>query len=133
MPSIKKVTKASGAKAAGRKAKAGDMVPNYVLQDNQDGSFDVFGVDATGAQTDISGVASLDPPPTSSDPATLTVDPPSGMHVACHGLKPGAVQVTVTATWSDGSVGPFTITVPCDVTTGPATGLDVKFGTPTIR
>ncbi len=128
-----KLVKKAGMKASGKKAKVGDPIPAYVLVDNEDGSFTVTGTDAAGASVDISAVATLDPPPTSSAPATLSVDPPAGMLVACHGLLPGHADVTVTATFTDGSVGPFVITVPADVGAGPATSLTVTFTTPTIR
>lgn len=132
MPSIKKCVKSSGMKAA-KPTKAGDPVPSYLLQDNQDGSFTVLGADSQGAQLDISSVATLTPAPTSDNTAVATVDAPNGMTVACHGLTPGTANVTVTATWNDGSVGPFVITVPVTVGAGPATGLAVTFGVPTIR
>ncbi len=130
MANITKTTKAAGMKAA-KKAKAGDPVPDYVLQDNQDGSFTINGADAQGATVDISAVATL--AVTSSDDTIVSVDPPAGMNVACHALKPGSASLEVTATWNDGSVGPFTITVPVTSTAGPATGLIVEFGVPTIR
>lgn len=133
---IKLVKKSKGMRAAPTKTAAvGDPIPSYLLQDNQDGSFTVHGVDAAGATVDISVVASLDPPPTSSDLAVLTVDAPHGMMVVCHAHNPGHSDVTVTATWNDPAtgIGPYVITVPCDVGSGPATGLFVTFGEPTIR
>jgi hypothetical protein len=125
------VKKSKAKRAAGPGVKADPQ--NYVLQDNEDGSFTIHGADAAGAVVDISGVATLTPVPTSDTPTILTVDPPVGMTDACHGLMPGTATVTVTATWNDGSIGPFTITFTATVNAGPATGLTVDFGTPTIR
>ncbi len=131
---IKLVKKAAAKFASQAKAKAGDPPPaEYALQDNQDGSVTVFGVDAAGAQVDISGVASLTPAPTSSNTAVLTVDGPSGMTCVYHGVAPGTATVTLTATWTDGSVGPFTIEDPCTVSGSAAVGITVTHGTPTIR
>lgn len=133
MAKITQCKKSSGMKS-NKPMKAGDPpLANYLLQDNEDGSFTILGADAAGAQVDISAVATLDPPPTSDNTAILTVDPPSGMTVACHGVLPGQALVTVTATWGDGSVGPYVITVPVEVKAGPVTGLAVTFGTPSIR
>lgn len=131
--SIKKTLKSkAGMKAAGFAA-SGDPIPSYVLQDNEDGSFTVFGVNAAGNQVDISSVATLTPAPTSSDTTVLTVDPPVGMTVTCHAIKAGHADVSVTATWNDGSVGPYFITVPADVSSSGVIGIGVTFGTPTIR
>lgn len=131
MASIKKVKKSAGMRA-GKPLKAGDPDPaSYILLDSDDGSFTIQGKDAAGAVVDISEVATLT---VSSDtPAVLTVDTPSGMSCACHGVTPGTAQVTAVATWTDGSVGPFTISFTATVGAGPATGLVITFGTPTIR
>jgi hypothetical protein len=113
---------------AGAKA-TGDL---FTITDLGGGTLTVTGHDAAGAGgIDLSGVATLTV--VSSDVSVLTIDPPSGMTATCHGVKPGQVTLTVTATWNDGSMGPFTIDVTASVTQGPATGLDVTFtdATPT--
>ena len=133
MPKCKLVAK-SAAKTKVTSGLVGSHdIPNYVIQDNQDGSFTVFGEDAGGQQVPIDSVATLTPAPTSSDPATVTVDAPEGMTCKVHGLKIGHADLTVTAAWNDGSIGPFTIALPCDSTQSPVTGLAVTLGTPTIR
>ncbi len=127
------VKKSKGMKAAAKGAKAtGD---EFVFVDNEDSTCTVFGVDAAGAQVDISGVATLDPAPTSSDPATISVDPPIGMTFKMHGLKPStaAVDINAMATWTDGSIGPFSFTLPCTTTSGGPTGIIIVPGTPVVR
>jgi hypothetical protein len=110
---------------------------DFSITDIQDDVLSVFGVDAAGAQVDISAVATLTPPPTSSDTTVVTLDTPSGMTVKMHALKPTVpgtpVIISFTATWNDGSIGPFTFDLPCDVTGSAATGLVVVPGTPTAR
>ncbi len=129
MATVKLVKKSSHLKSAakGAKLKAGD----FLLTDAEDGSYTVTGADAAGASVDISAVATITAD--SDNAAVLTADLPTGMTGAVHGLTPGTANLTIVATWGDGSVGPFTITVPCTVTTGPVTGLVVEFGPPTIR
>lgn len=117
--------------AAGSVKKALAPTSDYALQDNQDGSVTVWGVDSAGAQVDISGVATLTAE--SDNVAVLTVDAPVGMTVAYHGVAPGEAKVTLVATWTDGSVGPFTIIDPCVVSGSAAVGITVTHGTPTIR
>ncbi len=135
-PKISLTTKSAAAKTlkapkAGGKA-AGPM-QDFLLVDNEDSSYTVQGVDAAGATVDISTVATL--AATSSDPSVLTVDPPVGMTGAVHGVKPGSVTVTLTATWNDptAGIGPFNIEWPLTVSAGPATGIVVTPGTPTVR
>lgn len=123
------VKKSAAPRMASRGAKAADQAA--ILQDNQDQTVTVFGVDAGGAQVDISSVATL--AVTSSDPAILTVDAPNGATFAHHGVAPGEAKVEIVATWSDGSVGPFTIDLPVTVTGSPVSGLQVLLGTPTSR
>jgi hypothetical protein len=105
--------------------------PALVLMDVNDDSFTVQGVDAAGAPVDISAVATI--AVTSDTPTVLSVDPPVGMTCAIHALLPGTATLTITATWNDGSAGPFTVTWPITVTGGPATGLIITPGTPTVR
>jgi hypothetical protein len=130
MAKIIKSTASQGVKSAAPMA-VGDSTDAYLLQDNNDGSFDVFGLNAAGNRVDITGVATLDA--SSSDDSVVAVSPPTGAHVACQAKKPGSAEIKATATWNDGSVGPFEITVPCDVKSSPVKGLVAEFGDPTIR
>jgi hypothetical protein len=137
MPTIKLVKKSAQKKPAARAA-AGAPAVDFVLQDNGDDTCTVLGVDAAGNSLDISGVASLTPAPTSSDTTVLTVDAPIGMTFAMHAVgklsTPGTpVVVTAVAAWTDGSKGPFTVTLPVDVTAGPAGGVVIVPGVPTLR
>jgi hypothetical protein len=130
------VEKKSGMKAGApaAKAKAGDPPPSsLVLFDTEDGKFTIFGRNKAGTKLDISAVATLGDV-TSDNPAVLTVDPPQGMTDQTHGVAAGTATVSVTATWNDGSVGPYTLTIPATVSTDPkVTGLLVEFDTPTVR
>ncbi len=125
--------KKSAAKKAAPGAKAAGPMRDFLLMDNEDSTFTVFGVDAGGNQVDIAPVATLTPAPTSSDATILTVDPPSGMTAKVHALKPGTATLTFGATWNDGSVGPFTVDWPQSVQGTAATGLTVVPGTPVVR
>lgn len=127
---VKKASKGVSA-APVKKAKVGDPIAVFTMQDNQDDTCTVQGVDAAGAAVDISAVATITA--VSDNPAVLTVDSPVGMTFKEHGVAPGSANVTVVATWGDGSVGPFTFTLPDTVTAGPATGLLITHGTPTVR
>lgn len=133
MANVKLVKKSKLAGAAPpKKAKAGDPpLVNFQMQDNQDDTCTVSGVDAAGAAVDISGVASLSV--ASGNPAVLTVDSPVGMTFTMHGVAPGTADVTVTATWNDGSTGPFTFVLPTTESGSPATGITVTPGVPTVR
>ena len=113
--------------------KAGAPLASFNIQDNQDDTYTVSGVDAAGAAVDISAVATLTPAPTSDNTASLTVDAPTGMTFAVHGLLPGVANVLATATWTDGSIGPFAFTLPTTVTAGPAGGIVITPGAPTAR
>lgn len=117
-------------KGAAKAAAAAD----FVFVDNQDDTCTVFGVDSAGNQADISAVATI--AVTSSDTGIVTVDPPSGVTFAMHAVGPlstpgSPVQVSVTATWNDGSKGPFSFTLPVDVVAGPVGGVVIVPGTPT--
>lgn len=113
------------------------------LNDNQDDTFTVEGVDEHGSALDISGVASITN--SSDNTALMTVDAPIGVTSKVHGILPtpppadgaplGTANLVVVATWNDGSFGPFTITVPVSFThkAGSPTGIQVDFGTPTIQ
>jgi hypothetical protein len=113
--------------------KVGDAaLTSFAIMDNQDDTYTVSGVDAVGNPVDISAVASLTPAPSSDNLAVLTVDAPAGMTFAVHALGPlGVANVLATATWTDGSLGPFAFTLPTTVTAGPAGGVVITPGVPT--
>lgn len=123
--------KPAGMKAAA-KAKAGAAPPvAFQLTDNGDLTFTVHGVDAAGAVVDISAVATLQA--SSDNPAVVTVDPPVGMSSAVHAAVPApavgaTANVLLTATFNDGSVGPFTITWVQNIVAGGVTGIEVSPG-----
>lgn len=124
-------------KKAPHAAAQGAAVIDFVLQDNQNDTLTVHGVDAVGNPVDISAVASLTPPPSSSDVSILTVSAPTGMTFSMSATgklsTPGSpVNITATVTFNDGTIGPFTAQLPCDVTAGPAAGVIIVPGTPTI-
>lgn len=137
-PKVSLTRSGHGAKAAmapTKRLKAGDPVVDFQINDNQDDTCTVYGTNSAGDRLDISSVATLSV--SSSDTSIISVDPPSGNVFTMHALKqstPGTpVVIHVTATWNDGSVGPFTFDLPCDVQAGGATGLLVVPGTPTVR
>jgi hypothetical protein len=120
------------------KLKAGSPVPvQFNLQDNGDATFTVLGVDAAGNTVDVSTVATLTA--SSDNTATVTVDAPVGMTSAIHAPTAPApavgatANVTLTVTWNDGSVGPFTITWPISIGGSAVSGITVVPGTPTVH
>jgi hypothetical protein len=132
----KPIVKKSHAKRGAVPQKAGPKaaVVGFQAQDNEDSTYTVFGVDAAGAQVDISGIASMTI--SGGQPPSVTNDPPQGMTALFHFAPPptnGPVNFTVEVTWNDGSVGPFTIDQPVTVTAGQVTGVIGTFGTPVIR
>lgn len=130
---VQKVSK-SGFRGTATKLRAGSPPPPTLsLPDNLDQPFTVGGLDSGSPPqpVDISGVATITV--TSDNPAVMTADTPSGMSCTVHALTPGSVNLTIVATWNDGSVGPFTITWPITVTGSAATGLVITPGTPTVR
>ncbi len=131
-----KLTHKSGHKAAAKAAKGAGPL-DFNLQDNGDNTYTVLGVDAAGNQLDISGIASLTPAPTSDNPG-VTVDVPSPMTVGVHAAVPApaigtVANLAVTATWTDGSVGPFTIAFTETVTAGPANSIVLVPGAVTVH
>src|SRR5205085_6146744 len=127
-----KVVKKSALKkqaTPGAKA-AGDAL---ILIDNEDDTATVSGADASGFPVPIDNVATL--AVTSDTPTVVSVDQPNGMTFQMHALAPGSANLTVTATWNDpaAGIGPFTATLPVNVTTGPANRLVITPGTPVPR
>lgn len=105
-----------------------------ILLDNEDDTGTLMGETKGGNLVDISAIATLTPAPSSADPTTVTVAPTTGMSFkvsAVGPVTPAPIPVTVTATWNDGSVGPFSIDIPVTVNAGPVGGVAVTFGTPT--
>jgi glycerophosphoryl diester phosphodiesterase len=125
-----KLVKKTGKFATKAKPKA--SFTSFAFQDNQDSTCTVMGIDGAGVQTDISGIATLTPVPTSDTPTVATVGTPTGMTFLLQGVAPGTANITVTATWNDGSIGPFVFTLPVTVTTSPVSGITVTPGTPTV-
>jgi hypothetical protein len=134
---IVKLAKGQAAPKPSRIMKAGDPAPGSFelhVSEQPDGSslVTVLGQNDEGT-VDISGVATLTPPPVSSDPC-VTVDPPNGMQFLEKGSALGHADVEINAAWNDGSIGPFSATDHVDVTPrppGPITGLVLVHGTPT--
>ncbi len=96
----------------------------FKLLDGGSGTFTTFGTDQSGSQVDISGVATLT---AVSDNPSLVVDPPAGMVVKMTPPATGAgsANVLFTATWNDGSIGPFTFTAQVSWDGGAITGITV--------
>src|ERR1017187_9891909 len=124
-----------------RAFRMGDAAPAaFGMIDNQDSTVTVSGInsDTPPVIFDLSAVATLGTP-VSSDPTMVTADAPVGMTFTEHALAVGSPNVAVTATWNDGSLGPFVytdnlaITAPVAPPPGPVTGLVVTHGVPTIR
>ncbi len=133
-----KVIKKSALKGAAPKLTKGAAVsPGLVIVDNEDGrTFTVMGTNQAGNPVDISALATLTPPPSSSDPTVLTVDPPVGMTSAFHEVgkppKLGTATVSVSATANDGSFGPFTAAMDVTVSAGGPTGITIVITGPTV-
>src|SRR5437016_255731 len=122
--------KPTGAARRSNPAAKNTAVVAFNLQDNGDDTLSVFGVDAAGNQVDISSVATLSI--SSDNTALLTVDAPVGMTSAMHAVGPtGMCNLNATATWNDGSIGPFSFTLPINITSGPAGSIVITPGTPT--
>jgi len=129
-PSITLVKKSAAKKAAIKPAAAGPVV-NFTLQDNQDDTFTIFGTDAAGNTVDISGVATA---VVTSDTVGILTVTSSGMTGSMHAVGPvGSAKITAVVTWTDGSLGPFTVTLPVTVSAGPTTGVVIVPGVPTVH
>lgn len=116
--------------------KDGDVLPtSFAIIDNEDDTVTVSGERDDGTIVDISGVAALSNP-NSDNPTVMTADEVNGMSFVEHALAPGNANVSVTATWADGSVGPLLYTDPVIVSApppGPVTKLVVVHAAPTVR
>lgn len=96
----------------------------FKLLDGGQGSFTTLGTNQAGEQVDISSVATET---AVSDNPSLIVDPPAGMTVIMHppATGIGSANVLFTATWNDGSIGPFTFTAQVSWDGGAITGITV--------
>jgi hypothetical protein len=104
----------------------------FNLVDNGDDTFTVVGLDKAGNQVDISSAATI--AVVSDNTSILTVDPPVGMTSAMHAAGPlGTANLNITATWNDGSLGPFSFTLPVTTVAGAASGVEIQLGTPTTH
>jgi len=116
-------------------AKGVGVGPDFILIDNQNDTATVAGIDSVGNPTTLDpNIVSITV--SSSDMTILTVGTPTGLTFPFSTTGklsvPGTpVVLTATATWSDGSVGPFTGTLPVDVVAGPTSGVIVIPATPT--
>lgn len=121
-----------GSKAApASKFKAGAPAPlGFNLYVDETGlGYTVLGTDAMGSTVDISAVATMTV--TSDTPAVCTVTAPVGMTFSVAAGVPNpavgaTATLTITVTWTDGSVGPFTGTVLETVVADPVTGITVQ-------
>ena len=107
-------------------------VPGSVILLGDSNTITYAGADSNGNPVDISQVATLTPPPTSDTPSVMTVGTPTGMVLPVVSVAVGSVNIDATATWTDGSDGPFSIATPASVAVGPAGSLVATFGTPTV-
>lgn len=131
------LVKKSQMKARATGAKAG-AAADFVVQDNEDNTVTIGVVDLAGVPiTDPAVLANITLTAVSADPTKVTVDAPVGLTAAEHALAPTVpgtpVVVSFTATWSDGSFGPFTVSDPIDVTQSGPGSLVINHGTPTVR
>lgn len=125
---------AAKAQSRGSFAAVGDPVAEFIFFDNEDSTCEVFGVSKGGNQSDISQVATL--AVVSADTSKVTVDAPIGMKFKMSAVGPVSttpVNISVTATWNDGSLGPFVFDLPVTVQAGPANSIVVVPGTPVAR
>lgn len=101
----------------------------FNLADNGNGTYTVQGTTQGGNNVDISAVATL--AVSSATPAIAAAALTTGMNFSVTAATPApaigaTVAVTLTATWNDGSVGPFTIVVTYTVIASPVTGITVQ-------
>ncbi len=135
---LTKLPKGMKAKKNIAKAKVGQAPTEFEYLVGEDGECTVQGVNDQGA-VDITTVATLTV--VSADPSIVSVDPASinGMTFTEKAVAVGSTVVTVTATWNDGSVGPFSlddpvkVSVPVPPPPGPVVGLTITHGVPVIH
>lgn len=113
-------------KTPAKAAKGDPLSTDFSIIDNGDQTFTVLGTTIAGNKVDISGVAKLDA--VSDDTSVVTLDVPLpmvfGVHVPVPAPVIGAVaKCHVTATWGDGSVGPYTFDFTETIVAGPISGV----------
>ena len=110
---------------------------SFGLQDNEDGTYTLSGLNATGDHKELGKAALISV--AADDPAVLLVTLGKDMSFAANGLKAGKVIVTLITGWTepDGKddkgkdktkIVPFDSSVPAEVLVSPSTGTSVKFG-----
>jgi hypothetical protein len=118
-------------------AAAPGPIPDFNIYISQTNTITVMGTTAAGAEADISAVATLTPPPSSSDTSICTVSPPNpSPDNMTFGFTPQAVgscTISFTATWNDGLIGPFSVDQPLTINSDPVTGLTPVPGTPVLK
>lgn len=108
-----------------RAFKAGDPVGTFTITDdpNKPGNFVVHATNLAGDILDVSAVATIGVTADASGNATFQTT--GAVSFAAQGVKQGQATATITLTWTDGSVGPFTGDVLFNVNPGGPTGLVV--------
>jgi hypothetical protein len=118
-------------KAAAGNVKAGPLAVFPLVEGTGD-TVTVTGGDSANNPVDISAVATITV--VSDTPAVLTVSAPTGMTYTESAPGPvGTANVTITATWNDGSIGPLALTYPVSVSAGPANTLIINHGPVTVN
>ena len=115
---------------AAKKYKAGDPAPaHFVITDDPGlpGTYKVMGTNAAGDLLDISAVSTIAATDDASGCTQSTVVGTSNFTVQGKKATPPDTPalVTIVATWTDGSIGPFTGTASFTVTPGGVTGFTV--------
>lgn len=96
---------------------------DFQLSVDDTGKITALGVDDHGNQVDISTVATMTTAAV-DNPALATIDTPTGVSVLLHPVgSTGSIIFSATITWNDGSIGPFSGSVPLDLVPGPAGGV----------
>ncbi len=109
-------------------AKVDAVSDSFGLLDNEDGTFTVVGITAGKNEVDISDVATLTVVSSNTGVVDVDLHPVEGMTFTAHAVGPaGTADVTVTATWNDGSKGPFSFVAHGEVKAGTVTGIGVIF------
>jgi hypothetical protein len=112
--------------------KAAPVSPTLI--DNEDESWTLAIVDATGAVLPVGSYTAPTVTEVSDTPSVLTIDPSSaGLTLLVDCVTAGAANVTVTATAPDGSYGPFTLVIAFTVAAGGPAGLTAIAGTVSVQ
>lgn len=127
-----KFVKQSALRGTTPKKVAASAVAGFNLVEGTGDDVTVGFVDSAGNPVTPASLPTLTD--SSDTPTVITVAEPNGLTFHETAVGPvGSANITVVATWADGSVGPFTITYPDTVTAGPAGGLVINHGTPTVN